>query len=102
MEVDLSGVADRQIVTLTIRNVIDEFGQTLPETNLQIGFLQGDVNGDGTVNAGDALLTRSRSGQSVSETNYRTDINLDGVINTGDAQIVRSKSGSALPLPLPQ
>lgn len=93
--VQLTGVANAQSVTLTVSNATDSFGQTLPPTPVTIRFLLGDTNGDGTVNAGDALQTRTRSGQDTSITNFRSDVNSDGTVNTGDAFVVRSRSGDS-------
>ena len=59
--------------------------------------LLGDTNGDGVVNAGDALETRNRSGQITNATNFYSDVTIDGVINSGDATIVRSRSWNFLP-----
>jgi hypothetical protein len=64
-----------------------------------MGVLVGDVNGDGAVNSGDALVTRNRGGQQADMTNFRSDINTDGVINGGDTISVRSRGGTALPSP---
>ena len=96
MIVSLIGVTDAQVVTLTASNVTTQDGGILNADSVQIGFLIGDVNGSGSVNVGDALLTRNRSGQTVDANNFRTDVNPDGVINTGDALIVRSRSGNSL------
>jgi hypothetical protein len=60
-------------------------------------MLIGDTNGDRTVNAGDALQTRSRSGQAAAAANFRNDVNADGVINSGDSLSVRRRSGASLP-----
>jgi hypothetical protein len=95
MVVPLSGVANAQTLTLTLTNVTDRFGQTLPTTSVSARFLLGDTNGDGSVNAGDALQTKNRSGQDVSPTNFRSDVNTDGTVNTGDAFVVRSRSGDS-------
>jgi hypothetical protein len=62
-----------------------------------MGVLVGDTNSDASVNSGDALQTRGRSGQTANGTNFRSDVNIDGAINGGDALIVRSRSGIALP-----
>ena len=97
MIVSLLGVSDAQVVTLTASNVTTPDGGNLNAVNLQIGFLIGDVNGSGAVNAGDALVTRNRSGQSADANNFRADVNADGIINAGDALIVRGRSGNALP-----
>jgi hypothetical protein len=69
----------------------------MPNTPVSAGFLRGDVSGDGTINAGDALQTRSRAGQSASATSFRADFNLDDTINSGDATVVRSRSGNFIP-----
>jgi hypothetical protein len=62
-----------------------------------MGLLIGDVNGDGSVNSGDALQTRNRSGQATDGTNFRSDVNADGVVNGGDTAIIRSHSGEFVP-----
>jgi hypothetical protein len=91
--VPLTGVANGQTITVTLTNVTDTRGQILPGTSVSMNVLLGDTNGDGSVNSGDALQTRNRSGQVPSATSFRSDVNTDGVINTGDALIVRSRSG---------
>ncbi len=95
--VNLTGVADAQIITVALSDVTDAYGQTMPETMRSVGFLVGDSNGDGFVNASDALQTRIRSGQAVDNSNARVDINLDGSINTADALLVRTRSGNSVP-----
>jgi hypothetical protein len=97
MTVNLTGVTNAQIATVTLDNVTDSSSQVLPTTAINIGFLVGDSNGDGFVNAGDALQTRSRAGQAIDATNFRSDVNTDGFVNSGDTTIVRSQSGNALP-----
>jgi hypothetical protein len=97
LTVNLTGVANAQALTLNLANVTDTLGQTLPDTSLPIRFLIGDTNGDGSVNAGDALQTRGRAGQAADATSFRSDCNVDGFINTGDTLIVRSRAGSSVP-----
>jgi hypothetical protein len=92
---NLSAVANAQTLGITLLNVSN--GSTTNNINIPMAVLIGDTNGDGTVNAGDALQTRSRSGQPASTTNFRSDVNLDGVVNSGDSLSVRSRSGSFLP-----
>jgi len=97
MTVNLSGIANAQTLTVTLSNVTDSFAQVYPNTVLSGGFLIGDTNGDGIVNSGDALQTRSRSGQATDATNFRSDVNTDGIVNSGDSIIVRARSGTSLP-----
>lgn len=95
--VNLTGVANAQTVTVTLTNVADSLGQPLPDTAVSAGFLLGDSSGDGSVNSGDATITRNRSGQATDATNFRSDYNTDGIINSGDATIVRARSGTFIP-----
>lgn len=67
------------------------------DVNAPMSVLLGDSNGDGLVNAGDALQTRNRSGQATDTTNFRSDVNADGFVNSGDTLVVRANSGSGLP-----
>ena len=97
ISVDLTGVANAQQVTLSLNDVTDALGQPLPATSFGVAFLIGDTNGDTFVNSGDAIQTRSRSGQTTDATNFRSDVNTDGFINSGDSTAVRARSGTALP-----
>ena len=62
-----------------------------------MGVLLGDVNGDGTVNTGDTMITRNLSGATATQQNAPADVNTDGVINSGDTIIVRNAAGTSLP-----
>jgi hypothetical protein len=96
MTVNLSGVPNAQQTVVTVSGVTDNFGQTMPDTAVTAAFLTGDVNGDRSVNTGDTLQTRNRSGQGTDTTNYRFDVNLDGSVSAGDAIIVRGRSGTSV------
>ena len=67
-----------------------------PDDKCSLGLLLGDTNGDAVVNAGDATITRSHSGENTNATNFRSDHNLDGVVNAGDTTIVRGRSGQSM------
>jgi hypothetical protein len=94
--VDLANVNNAQRITVTLSSVSDCSGVT-GNVSVQMGVLIGDTNGDGFVNAGDALQTRNRSGQATDATNFRSDVNIDGFVNSGDALVVRVRSGTSLP-----
>lgn len=96
MTVNLTGVTNAQIVTVHLSGVTDAFAQVLPNTDINIGMLTGDVSGEGTVNSGDATITRSRSGHPTDGTNFRADVNTDGSVNSGDATAVRARSGNSI------
>lgn len=82
--VNLTGITNAQRITVTLLGV--NAGTSTGDISVQMGVLVGDTNGDGFVNAGDALQTRNRS-----------DVNGDGLVNSGHATIVRSRSGTSLP-----
>jgi Dockerin type I domain len=60
-------------------------------------MLTGDTTGDHVVNSSDVSQTKSRSGQSVGSSNFRSDLTVDGNLNSSDVSLVKSKSGTALP-----
>lgn len=93
--IDLGTVANAQILAITLTNVND--GSETGNVHLPMGVLFADSNGDRTVNSGDAQQTRNRSGQTASESNFRSDYNLNGTIDSGDATIARSRSGTFVP-----
>jgi hypothetical protein len=41
--------------------------------------------------------TKSRLGQTVDATNFRSDVNANGTLNAGDVAIVKSNLGTGLP-----
>ena len=92
--VDLTGIANAQIINVSLTNVSN--GAVSANFSVSMGVLLGDTTRDGTVNSGDALATRSRSGQVTDGTNFQFDVNSDGSINGGDATIVRARSGNTL------
>ena len=91
----LTGVSDAQEIVFTIFGV--GYGTTFSDVSIPMGVLLGDTNGSASVNSGDALQTRNRSGETSAPTNFRSDFNVDGIINSGDAFIVRARSGQAIP-----
>ena len=82
---------------MSANNVAGTNTQTLASASVNVGFLNGDVNGDKAVNAGDTIQVRDQSGATLDATNFQYDVNVDGFINVGDATVVRSKSGDSLP-----
>ena len=93
--VNLTGVANAQTIVLTLVGVNN--GTSTSNVTIPMEVLLGDTTGDRFVNAGDALQTRSRSGQATEATNFRSDVNTDGFLNSGDTTVVRSRAGTFLP-----
>jgi hypothetical protein len=95
VRVNLTGVTSAQRITVTLLNVND--GTHTGNVPVSMGVLVGDVNGNGTVSASDAALTKSRVGQPVHATNFRSDVNAGGTINATDVSIIKSNLGTGLP-----
>lgn len=93
--VNLTAVANAQTLGITLVNVNNGNGSA--NVAISMAVLVADTSANGVVNSGDALQTRSRSGQAADAVNFRSDVNVDGVVNSGDALLVRARSGTALP-----
>lgn len=97
MLVNLSGVANGQRLTITATNVAGVSGPVLSSASVVMGFLVGDTNGNGTVNATDIGQTKLQSGQATTGANFRTDVTINGTINATDIALVKSRSGQSVP-----
>jgi hypothetical protein len=93
--VNLTGVTNVQTITVTLSNVND--GTHMGDVPVSMGVLVGDVNGNAAVNASDVAQTKSRSGQTVDPTTFRSDVNANGSINATDVSLVKSSIGIGLP-----
>lgn len=88
----LSGIADRQRVTVSVPGV----NATLP-VSASIGFLVGDVNGTRDVDTLDISPIRAKSGlTSVTTTTFKLDLNADGAVDTLDISAVRARAGAGI------
>jgi hypothetical protein len=96
--VQLTGVTNAQRLTVNLSNITDGYGQVLQTTPVTVGFLVGDTNGSGNVNATDIGQTKAGSGQAVSASNFRQDPNVSGgSINASDVGLVKAAAGTQLP-----
>jgi hypothetical protein len=95
--VNLTGVANRQHLTINLTNVQDVNGNTVASILGTLNLLIGDTNNNSVVNAADVAQTKSRVGQAVNATNFRSDVNANGGLKSTDTSIVKANSGSSLP-----
>ena len=96
LSVNLTGVANAQMLTISLSRIVDMQGQSLPDADVTLGFLLGDTNGDTVVNASDLSQTNARVGQVVTEANFRSDVDADSAIKRRDAALVSSQLGTAI------
>ena len=96
--ISLTNIANAQTINVRI-NGVNSAGANAPATDLTIpmSVLIGDTNANGAVNSGDIAQTKSRIGQAVDATNFRSDVNANGALNASDATIVKQNDGTSLP-----
>lgn len=83
-------IPDRSRVTITGST------GTVPSFSVSLGFLGGDVNGTGNVDAADAAIVRASSGQRLTLDNMRYDINSSGSVTAADVSSVKARAGQVL------
>ncbi len=94
--IPLTNVTNAQTITVRLNSVNSS-------ANVDIGMsvLAGDTGGNGTVNASDVSQTKSRAGQILDATNFRSDVNANGTINASDVALVKSQVGTSVPVAPP-
>lgn len=99
MIVNLTGVNDMQEVRVTLSNVADTNGGTIASANINAAFLQGDINGNRTVDNTDVAEVNSlgHDNPALTTVNFRGDANVSGAINSTDAAFIRANLGHSLP-----
>ena len=98
MRVPLSGVANRQYVTLAVTNVTATDGG-VGGGSVRLGFLVGDVNGSRSVTLSDLLGVNAVLAQLVSPANYLRDVNASGTLSLSDNLFVNANLTKVLPAP---
>ena len=92
VHVALSGVPDNKRLTLSLAGVNGS-----GSAQVSIGFMIGDTNSSGGVNAADICSIKARSGQAVNAATARFDLNLSGTISSQDVSMVKTRAGWRLP-----
>ena len=95
--VPLTNVANVQTINVRINGVNGAADVPATDFIIPMSILVGDTNANATVNAADVSQTKSRIGQTVDATNFRSDVNANGGINAADTAIVKQNSGTSLP-----
>jgi hypothetical protein len=89
--VNLSGVTDRQWITLTLLGAND--GTNTNDVAVRAGVLFGDVNGSTNVDAADVGQVQRQNNKPLTSSNYTKDVNLSGNIDAADVgQVQRQNS----------
>ena len=94
--VPLTNIADAQTINVRI-NGVNSADAPATDFTIPMSILIGDTNANGTVNATDVAQTKTRLGQTVDVTNFRSDVNANGSINAADTTIIKQNTGISLP-----
>jgi hypothetical protein len=95
--VNLTGVTNAQVITVSLANVYDSAGDGSSAVSATMGLLLGDVNASHRVDAADVSLVRQQTLQPVTSSNFREDINASGRIDAADVSIARQQTLTSLP-----
>ena len=94
--IPLTNIADAQTINVRLNGVNNATSTDAPAADVTIpmSIFVGDVNANGSVNASDVALAKSRVGLAVDPTTFRADVNANGTINASDVSLVKSHVGS--------
>jgi hypothetical protein len=93
--VQLSGVSDRQTITVELDNVVGVVGVN-SKVLVSMSVLICDVNQSGSVTNEDILAVQSHSGATVDSTTFKYDTTANGVINSSDISYTQSSESDSL------
>ena len=99
MLVPITGVTDRQYVSVVATSVVASDGGTGGTAAVRIGFLLGDVNQSRSVDVSDINNVNSQLAQPVSAANYLLDVNASGTLSLTDKLITGVQNGKTLAAP---
>jgi hypothetical protein len=85
-------------ITVTLNNVNDSTGRHSDSlSSPEMGFLLGDVNASGRVDAADVSSVKQQTLQAIDTSNFREDVNASGRIDAADVSMVRQQTLTSLP-----
>jgi hypothetical protein len=99
MTVPLTGVTDRQYVTVTATDVASADGGTGGSASVRVGFLLGDVTQNRVVSLQDLAFVNAQLAQPLTAANFLKDVNVSGTLTLADKGFTNSNLTKALPPP---
>jgi len=95
--VNLTGVTNAQIITVSLTNVSDSLGNSSPTVAGSMGVLLSDVTANGSVSNTDVAAVKAAVAAPVTASNFRNDVNGNGIISNTDVSATKAQVGSSLP-----
>ncbi len=97
--VGLTGVTDKQYVTVSLTNVASTDGGTGGVATARVGFLTGDVNQSRIVAVTDLVAVNNQLAKPLTGSNFLTDVNFSGIVSNLDKVVVNNNLAHFLPAP---
>ncbi len=91
VQIILTNVPDKTRVTVTLAGVNGV------DYSVSLGFLAGDVNGDGIVDDADASAAKARAGQRAVDAAAQYDVSVSGMVTAADIAAIKARMGNVLP-----
>jgi DNA-binding beta-propeller fold protein YncE len=95
--VNLSGVINAQVLTVSLVNVNDSAGNHSNSIQGRIALLLGDENSNKVVSNTDVASIKAQVAAPVTSSNFRDDVNANGVISNTDVSSTKAQVGASLP-----
>ena len=96
---NLTGVTDRQYVTISLTNITTAGGGAGGGASVRVGYLAGDVNQTRVVTFSDLVLTNTQLTKPVTALNFLKDVNANGALTFSDMVLINSNLTRSLPAP---
>ena len=94
--VNLTGVANKQHLIVTLGNVRDSVGKALSSIAARMDVLTGDVDVTRHVDVGDVGAVQRQNSKPLTSTNFRADADCSGHIDVGDIGVVQRNNSAGL------
>jgi hypothetical protein len=95
--VNLTGVSNAQVITVTLSNVADSAGNSSSAVSASMGVLLDDANGNRAVSNTDVASVKAQVAAPVTASNFRNDVTANGIISNTDVSLTKAQVGTQLP-----
>ena len=95
--VQLTGVTNAQVITVSLSDVRDSIGHSSATVSVPMGVLLGDVNANGIVSNTDVASVKGQVAAPVTASNFRNDVTVNGVISNTDVSATKVQVGTSVP-----
>jgi hypothetical protein len=95
--VHLHNVTNGQIITVSLNNVTDTFGNNSNLVSASMGVLLGDVNANKIVSNTDVAEVKAQVSSPVTASNFRDDVNANGIVSNTDVAVTKAQVSTTLP-----